>query len=200
MADLWTRFKTYFQEAETSSPSKPLVHELIARTDEEIDDYRQWRDMHIRQQLTGWLDTQFTQYRQTGRQSDRSIDFLDTPSSKGFVIHFGDLRYSLRDTRHFADYLKERVRTLNYRTQISDLRTYQNGPWVETIERHYLKPRPGQPQDPEKQFVQRYGNVMIENVLRDEKPYRLKFRATVYQDRLFEEAKSFDKLVSVLVV
>ena len=199
MADLWTRFKTFFQEAETSSPTKPLVHELIERSDAEIDDYRQWRELHVRRQLTDWLDEQFQQYR-TEKQSARSIDFLDTPSSKGFVIHFDDLRYSLRDARHFADYLKERVRSLNYRTQISDLRTYQNGPWVETIERHYLKPRPGQPVDPEKLFVQRYGNVMIENVLRDEKPYRLKFRATVYQDRLFEEAKSFEKLMGVLVV
>ena len=88
---------------------------------------------------------------------------------------------------------EERVRALNYRTQISDTRTYHRADWVETIQRHYLKPRPNFQEG--KKMDQAYGNVMIELELRNDQVQNLRFRATSYQDRLFNDALEFKELM-----
>lgn len=197
MADLWDYFKGLFQQAEQSSPSQPLIHELIKRSPEEIQDYQFWIDTVVCQQLKVWLSEQFTLFQTRPLQIDRSIDFLDTPSSKGFVIHFHQTQYSNRDGQHLFDLLKERVLAQNYRTQISDLRTYQRTNTVETVQRHYVKPRIVQ--TGQGQSDQLYGNVMIELTLKNDQLYNLKFRATSYKDFQFTEALPFQELFELVL-
>jgi hypothetical protein len=193
MPEFWNYIKNLFKTAEDSSPSNPVVHELIQRTEEEKADYDHWKETLVRRRLTDWLIDQYAIYQVLPHDIDEALDFLDTPSSKGFVVHFNQTRYSVRDVTHFFDYLKERVRALNYRTQISDTRTYHRADWVETVQRHYLKPRPNF-QEGEK-MDQAYGNVMIELELRNERVQNLRFRATSYQDRLFNDALEFKALM-----
>lgn len=193
MPEFWNYIKNLFKTAEESSPSNPVVHELIKRSEEEKADYDHWKNTLVRRRLTDWLIDQYAIYQVLPEDIDEALDFLDTPSSKGFVIHFNKTRYSVRDVTHFFDYLKERVRVLNYRTQISDTRTYHRADWVETIQRHYLKPRPNF-QEGEK-MDQAYGNVMIELELRNDRVQNLRFRATSYQDRLFNDALEFKELM-----
>lgn len=200
MDKFWSYFKSLFQQAEDSSPSQPLVHEMITRNDEELQDYAFWKDTLVLRRLLDWLSDQYAIYRVDRNGIDEAIDFLDTPSSKGFVVHFHQTRYSQRDVTHFFDYLKEKVLSLSYRTQISDLRTYNRDGWVETIQRHYLKPglTIRQPEADGK-FTQKFGNVMIELELRDETVYNLRFRATIYKDSQFKEAAEFKELMQQLV-
>lgn len=193
MPEFWNYIKNLFKTAEESSPSNPVVHELIKRSEEEKADYDHWKNTLVRRRLTDWLIDQYAIYQVLPEDIDEALDFLDTPSSKGFVIHFNKTRYSVRDVTHFFDYLKERVRVLNYRTQISDTRTYHRADWVETVQRHYLKPRPNF-QEGEK-MDQAYGNVMIELELRNDRVQNLRFRATSYQDRLFNDALEFKELM-----
>lgn len=193
MPEFWNYIKNLFKTAEESSPSNPVVHELIKRSEEEKADYDHWKNTLVRRRLTDWLIDQYAIYQVLPDDIDEALDFLDTPSSKGFVIHFNKTRYSVRDVTYFFDYLKERVRALNYRTQISDTRTYHRADWVETVQRHYLKPRPNF-QEGEK-MDQAYGNVMIELELRNERVQNLRFRATSYQDRLFNDALEFKALM-----
>lgn len=200
MDNLWSYFKNLFRQAEESSPSQPLVHELIERNEEEQKDYTFWKDTLVLRRLLDWLSDQYAIYRVDRDRIDEAIDFLDTPSSKGFVVHFHETRYSQRDVTHFFDYLKEKVLSLNYRTQISDLRTYNRANWVETVQRHYLKPgltirQPGA----DGKFTQKFGNVMIELELRDDAVYNLRFRATIYKDSQFKEAAEFKELMQQLV-
>ncbi|MBP9874679.1 MAG: hypothetical protein KBC60_11580, partial [Haliscomenobacter sp.] len=70
--------------------------------------------------------------------------------------------------------------------------------WAETVQRHYLKPRPQVP-DGEK-LRQRFGNVTIEVVSRDDKAHQLRFRATAYSDHLFQDAERFEGLMKELLV
>ena len=198
MPNLWEQFKSLFKEAEQSSPSKPLIHEVIQRTEEEKKDYQFWKGTLVRRRLVDWLNDQYAIYQLQPDDIDEALDFLNTPSSKGFVIHFYRTRYSLRDITHFFDYLKERVLALNYRTQISDTRTYNRPNWVETVQRHYLKPKPNFQR--EGKINQQFGNITIEVDLRDDKPHYLKFQATSYKDHLFEDAKEFKELMSRVIV
>ena len=213
MPDIWDYFKDLFRKAETSSPSQPLIHELIERSEEERQDYEFWKSTVVRRRLRDWLIDQYAVFRVAPDDIDEAIDFLDTPSSKGFVIYFHKTRYSLRDVRHFFDYLKEQVLDLDYRTQISDLRSYNRPEWVEIVERHYLKPRPAfmrrnlsvtpshSPtlEEAAEKFNQRFGNIMIEHHLRDDRPHYLKFSATSYKDALFTEAEEFRTLMQCIL-
>lgn len=198
MADLWDYFKNLFQKAEESSPSRPLIHEVIERSEEEKADYQHWKKTLVCRRLQDWLHDQYAVFRVAPEHIDEGLDFLNTPSSKGFVIHFNKTRYSRRDVTHFFDFLKEQVLALDYRTQVSDLRTYERTGWVETIERHYLKPRPDFMR--EGKYKQKFGNVMIELELRNDRVHNLRFRATSYQDHLFEEARGFEDLMQQILV
>lgn len=197
MDKLWSYFKNMFRQAEESSPSQPLIHEMISRSEEEKQDYERWKNTLVCRRLKDWLSDQYAIYQVLPHDIDEALDFLNTPASKGFVIHLHKTRYSLRDMRHFLDFLKEQVLAVGYRTQISDARTYQRPHWVESIERHYLKPRANKSAD--STFSQAYGNIMIELELRNDQLHYLRFRATAYQDRLFEEAKDFKELMQVIL-
>ena len=75
-------------KAEESSPSQPLIHELIQRTEKEKEDYQQWKQTLVLRRLMDWLKDQFAMYQINSERVDEGLDFLNTPSSKGFVIHF----------------------------------------------------------------------------------------------------------------
>lgn len=96
---------------------------------------------------------------------------------------------------HLLDLLRDRVKELGYRVQLSDLRIGLDG---EHRERHYLKPalttlQEGRPAD------QRYGNILLEAWGPQGEAQRLKVLATVYSDRLYGEASSGTELLDVLL-
>ncbi|MEM1217823.1 MAG: hypothetical protein AAGH79_02890 [Bacteroidota bacterium] len=194
---LWDYVKNLFQTAEESSPTVPVVHKLIERSQEEKEAYDHWKKTLVRRRLLDWLGDQYAIFLHSPNDIDQALDFLNTPSSKGFVIHLHQTQYSQRDAIFFLDYLKDRVKTLNYRIQISDSRTFNRPNWVETIERHYLKPR-SKYQEGEK-FKQAFGNILIDLYLRDDRPHHLKLSATIYKDHLFEEAEEFRTLLQMLL-
>lgn len=203
MANWWDKIVALFDSAEQSTPSNPAVHEVIERDGEELADYVDWKKTLARRRLMDWLTDQFAVFR-AGGQVDEAISFLDTPSSKGFVIHFHRTNYNRREITHFFHYLRERVLEFDYRTQISDRRIFSRNDWVETQERHYLKPRTlnqrhaAQPGRGE--LEQRFGNITIEQELRNDQPWNLRLRATTYQDSLYREAESFRALMVALGV
>lgn len=195
--DIWDKFKDFFQQAEESSPSKPLIHEMIERTAEQKKDYEFWKTAFVCKRLQKWLSDQYAIFQALPDDTDEAMDFLDTPSSKGFVIHFHKTEYSERDVTYLFDLFKEKVLNLDYRTQISDRREFNRPNWVEKIERHYLKPKPDYMKT--EKFNQGFGNITIELVFRDDKPHQLKLRATVYKDHLFKDAESFQSLMQSIL-
>ncbi|NJB86636.1 hypothetical protein GGR26_002413 [Lewinella marina] len=198
MANFWQRISALFDAAENSSPTEPAVHEMIKRDADELRQYDHWKKTLARRRLFDWLTDQYALF-QTDRPTDRAISFLETPSSKGFVIHFSETHYSREEIGHFFHYLKERIQQLNYRTQISDRRIYSRENWVETQERHYLKPRTRQQRldgPPGRgELDQKFGNVTVELELRDDRPWNLRLRATTYQDALYNTPESFRALM-----
>lgn len=197
MAGIWDYIKNLFKEAEESSPSNPAIHEMIERSPEEQESYELWQGTLVKRRLLDWLDNQYAIFRVTPHDIDEAMDFLHTASSKGFVIHFYKTNYNRREITHFFDFLKDQIKQLNYKVQISDTRTYSRNEWVETVERHYLKPRPQFEEG--KKIDQRFGNVTIELVLRNDQVYQLKLQATAYRDRLYDEAEEFRDLMQAIL-
>ena len=200
MASFWNKITALFDAAENSGPSDPAVHELIERDAEELADYVRWRKTLARRRLLDWITDQYALFR-ARRATDQGISFLDTASSKGFVIHFYELQYSPQEINHFFHYLKERILTLDYRTQISDRRVFSRKDWVETQQRHYLKPRTRKQRAtaPARGGIdQKFGNITVESELRDDRPWNLRLRATTYQDSLYGDPESFGALLMAL--
>ncbi|WP_245748505.1 hypothetical protein [Neolewinella agarilytica] len=190
----WDNIADLFRQAEESTPAKPAIHELIVRSPEEIADFERWKRTHNSRRLLDWLNQQFT-FHLEGLPIDKGLGFLDTDSSRGFVIYLQELNYSKADIVHFFDFLKERIQSLNYRSDISDRRLFSRKDWVETQERHYLKPRIKLDENP---IQQQFGNITIQLEIRDDLVHNLRLRATVYNDSMYEEAASFRALMVAL--
>ena len=195
--DILAYFRSLFQQSKSSSPSKPLIHELIVRSEDEKQDYERWKETLVFRRLRDWLQEQYVIFLHQPDQLPETVEFLQTPSSKGFAVFFHKTRYSVREITHFFDFLKERVLEQEYRVQVSDIRSYERPNWVETVQRHYLKPRPQM--DEAGKLRQRFGNITIEYILRNDHPYQLRLRATAYKDHLFQEAEDFKYLFTALL-
>ena len=194
MSDFWKKIKSLFNSVEESSSSNPAVHKMIDRSEKELKGYEDWKNSLSQMRLMDWLNNEYLTYLTAPDNIDKSISFLNTPSSKGFVIFFSRTNYNLDEITFLFDFLKEKVMLLPYRTYVSDYRTYMKNDKVETIQRHYLKPSLKLKIAGEK-AGQAYGNISIELLLRNEKVVNLKFSATSYRDHQFKDASDFDELM-----
>ncbi len=197
MPSFWNQVKSVFQQAEQSSPTQPAIHEIISREVMREQAFERWKTTAAKERMLAWLQEQYRVFTGSGRQ-DEAVDFLDTPSTKGFVVHFFQTQYSKEEVIFFFDYLKELILELGYRSQISDRRIFSRKQWVETQERHYLKPRNNFTTG--ERINQKFGNITIELEFRDDAVRNLRLRATIYKDALYEEAHSFGALMMALDV
>lgn len=198
MTDIWQYFQNLFQKVEHSSKNQPILHDSIERSVEELVAYEQWKGLMVKKQLMNWLEMEYANFLRDGQPIDKNIVFLDTISSKGFAIHFSQLRYNSTQTNQFFDYLKEKVLALNYKTYSADIKTYTKGKVVESLAKYYLKPPlknmlDGPP------FQQEFGNISIELIYQNDLPMLLKFSATVYNDRSYLSPKHFGTLMQHLL-
>jgi hypothetical protein len=200
--DLWKYVKDLFKEEAESSKLKPFIQEPLERSETEVESYEIWKRTLGKSRFLDWLNAQYALFKMSGESEiDRTIDFLNTPSSKGFVIHYDRQIHNHQDFVHLFDYLQERVLTMNYKKYMSDVRTYnqtrnqQN--YVESIERHYLKPRFVVKED--NTFDQLFGNIKIELLIRNDVIKNFQFSATNYNDRNFAKADTFNDLMRELL-
>ncbi|MEO1434658.1 MAG: hypothetical protein AAFV80_03925 [Bacteroidota bacterium] len=192
MSELWNQFKNLFRKADESSPSNPLIHEVIQRSEEEKAVYTEWVESLEKRRMIDWINMEYFTYLSNPTEVDPNLDFLETPMSNGFVLHFRPELHQRLDFVHFLDYLKAQVLKIGYMSYVSDVRSYQKGKQVEEVQRHYLKPR--KQFRPDQKMDQRYGNIMIELLSRNDQVVNLKFSATGYHDRKFETMLEFKEL------
>lgn len=197
MASLWEQIKQLFQTVEESSPSQPVLKAVIKRSEAELADYEKWKPGLSKRRLFDWIHNEYATYKIDPEHLDEGIDFIDVRATRGFAIHFYKLNYPLRDINHLFDLLKEQVRQIGYRPYTSDSRTYNRPSWVERLDRHYLKP-PIKFLEDGVRIDQKFGNITIELLFRNDKPYQLKFSATSYNDRNYKKAESFDDLMGII--
>lgn len=191
----WDSITELFRSADESTAANAAVHELIVRDDEFQEGYDKWKRTHNSRRLLDWLVEQYATNK-AGQPTDAGVGFLNLSSSKGFVIYFGQLNYTPEEIEYFFDFLKERILALDYRSDISDRRVFSRKNWVETRERHYLKPN----RDFESGTLmdQGFGNITIEHELRNDVPHNLRLRATFYSDAMYKDAATFGALMMAL--
>lgn len=200
--DLWQYMKDLFKAEQESNPKKPFIQEPLERDEVAVQSYDLWKRTLAKQRFLDWLNIQYATFVMSDETAiDTAIDFLNTPSAKGFVIHFDEQMHNRGDFIHLFDYLQERVLEMNYKKYMSDIRTYNktrnDNTWVETIQRHYLKPRFKVLED--NTFDQRFGNIKIELFYRNDRIRNLQFSATRYSDRSYTEGNTFNDLMRELL-
>lgn len=199
MSDFWKKIKSLFQDSEQSSPSQPVVHEIIERSEADKIAYEKWKTTLSAKRMLDWLNNQYAAYLSPTARTDGAIAFLNTPSAKGFVVHFHQTKYRAAEIIHLFDLLREKVLEMNYHSYVSDVRTFNRPQWVESIQRHYMKPSLNFNKTETEKFNQGYGNIKIELEFRNDKVYNLRFSATTYQDHNFNKADEFKELMGMVL-
>jgi len=199
LSDFWKKIKSLFQESEQSSPSQPVIHKIIERSEADKIAYEKWKITLSARRLLDWLNNQYVAYLSPTARTDDAIAFLNTPSAKGFVIHFHQTQYRKTEIIHLFDLLREKVLEMKYHSYVSDIRTFNRPQWIESIQRHYLKPSLNFKKTKTEKFNQGYGNIKIELELRNEQVYNLRFSATTYQDHNFNKADEFKELMGMVL-
>jgi len=175
------------------SPQKAVeVHEMLNRSQQFKEDCSEWTEgADFKQLRKDLLDSW-----ESKRNDDPAILDLETYISdyaNGFIL------YPPKEGRaiplsFLMEYLKDRMITASYRLVHRDRRIKEGPEHIETIEKYQLKPEvPVQiPMD------QLYGNVIIELQKHDNKEVRLKFLASIYADRKYNEALDIHELIHYL--
>lgn len=179
-----------------NSCEQPITHELIHRTDEELQAFEKWKLSKCKQEMLNYISKNYKIWKNTPCEQCDGIDFLTMKSFDGFIVHFMDLERDCDEVRHLFDYLKERIRGLGYVPYVSDVKEFERIRWIEKVERHYLKPSLRNQTAGKRK--QRFGNINIELLFRDGEPLHMKFAACTYQDSQFDDPENFEELVRVM--
>jgi hypothetical protein len=184
----------------------PMIQEEIKRSESFKNAYFKW----LNEGKYRWLLQKIYQGYEAKKRNepdDLQIHLLKSTGANGFAVSFS-LLMEEKDLQFLMDYLKERVLELGYKSYTSDRRIFDRKEYVETIEKHYLKPIT-EKVNPEMAhyhpnnkeiYNQKYGNIIIEYITIDDKPSFLRFMQNYYADFLYTPALPFDDLVSNLLL
>ncbi|MCU0392162.1 MAG: hypothetical protein MUE81_13665 [Thermoflexibacter sp.] len=179
----------------------PLIEEEIKRSEFYRSAYFRWvNDKNYR-----WLLQKIKEsyeLKKQGEIADLQVHILNSTGAKGLAITYSPLMNE-QDLQFLFDYLKDRLLNLEYRLYTSDRRTFDHTDYVESIEKHYLKPKSDKTHknistNAKEMFDQRYGNILIEYISIDAKPSFLRFMTQYYSDFLYTPVQPFDDLIDIL--
>ena len=175
---------------EESAPK--IAQQLIKRSQTYLTEYQRWSDSPNRTQQVDQLMRGY-HYKKMRIQSSYDVHLLTSSMANGFALSY-NVDISKQHFQFIFDYLADRVKVLDYKLANSDITITDKPDFIETKEKHYLKPLVGSGQ----LLNQQYGNVLIEHVLINEKPSYLKLVANTYSDRNYSNPLDFDELLEHL--
>ena len=177
-----------------------MVREELKRSAKDQEAYTFWLESEQKDQIIRFINDQFSESRDEN-ENVSLFRVIHSGSTNGFMLRF----LAETDPKHFQhlfDFLKDQVKTLQYVSYTSDVRTFDRDGFVERIERHYLKPswrklNTKEVNDSGK-MNQLYGNITIELVFQDDIPRFIKFVSQHYSDSKFSEPKPFAELMRLV--
>jgi len=168
---------------------------MVSRSGEEKAAFEIWQHSTRKDRSLSFIKSEYYNNKSEAHNMVGDTFYtIEKPSTKGFILNFRKEIFSPVEFQHYFDYLKLKILEHNYKLYTSDVRIFDRGDFVETIERHYIKPR-FQVSD-EDLFIQQFGNVSITHVKKDNRPVRIQFLCHMYSDRKYTVADPFDELIS----
>jgi hypothetical protein len=132
-------------------------------------------------------------FKRTGINGQPQVHIFDSPYANGFAVTYENPFNAKSFSRLFLAF-SQRLLALGYEQVSLDRKFEEINDQVKVTEKFYFKPPIQLPAEGEL-ISQLYGNVSLEKVTIDNEPSYIKLLATVYSDRLYQDAKSFDQLM-----
>jgi hypothetical protein len=132
-------------------------------------------------------------FKRTQINGHPQVHIFESPYANGFAVTYEE-PFDLKSFSRLFLAFSRRVLALGYEQVSLDRKFEEINDQVKVTEKFYFKPPLQLPAEGEL-ISQLYGNVALEKVSVNNKPSYIKLLATVYSDRLYQDAKPFDQLM-----
>ncbi|WP_200974379.1 hypothetical protein [Echinicola sp. 20G] len=132
--------------------------------------------------------------QKTGEEITPEMHVFRSPYANGIAILY-DLPLKTKTFSQLFFAFGQRIVDLGYERVSLDRTIQERDPGVNITEKQYLKPKATFKAD---QTDQLFGNVAIEKVSVNHQPQMIKILVTVYSDRLYTKARSFDAFIEAI--
>lgn len=187
------------KEGKKKSTHLPMVTSSLSRSKKNIEGYKKWLNSTQQAELINMLSSSYHKRKHDIASNDVQSVILNSPYSKGFAFYWNK-NIPQDEFLYFFDWLKDSMVSLGYHCKNSDCRIYDRDNFVETIEKHYLKPaiKYTSPSNGNI-YNQQYGNILIELKKYNDQPFLLKLQANIYAGRQYSTPYPFDSLATKLL-
>ena len=175
-----------------SPRNKVLMNEVISRNDQFSKDYQERIRSEDFKKLVSSVHQSY-ELKQQAISRKPEVHVLNSQYANGFAISY-DEEIGAQDFQFLFDWLSDKTKSLNYQVANSDIMVVEKNDVIESIEKHYLKPHVGM----DEIIDQKFGNILIEHILINDQPSYIKYTASIYSDRKYQEPQKFDKLTEYL--
>lgn len=175
-----------------TAEDKVLLKEVIVRSEKFKADFDQ---RILAEDFKQLIQDVYNSYelKQQRISGTPDVHILNSQYANGFAISYND-EISVLDFQFLFDWLSKRTGTLNYHVANSDLVVTEKNNVVESKEKYYLKPKVGM----DKIINQQFGNILIEHITINDRPSYIKYTASIYSDRNYQEPQDFAELTEYL--
>ncbi|AWW30113.1 hypothetical protein DN752_08230 [Echinicola strongylocentroti] len=129
-----------------------------------------------------------------GQETNPEMQVFRSPYANGIAV-FYDLPLNSETFSQLFFGFGQRIVDLGYERVSLDRTIQEKASGVNTTEKQYLKPKATFTADRTDQL---FGNVAIEKVSVNHKPQMIKILVTVYSDRLYTKARSFESFIEAI--
>ena len=173
--------------------NKVVLNDVIQRSENFTKKYQQWVNDSSEKMLSE-IEKSYQEKLLKQENSGVDVHLLHSKYSNGIAISYNEKYFTNEEFAYLFDLLADKLKELEkYRKVNSDYMIREKKTFIETKEKHYLKPViPKGAEVADQQF----GNILIEHILIDDKPNYIKLMANVYSDSLYSEPKEFETLLS----
>jgi len=170
-----------------------LIFETIKRSINYKDAYANWKSERQYEPISERIFNAYLM-KQKAVIGELEVYILNSSRSNGLAIQY-DNHFGQKEFQFYFDFLAEKVNKLNYKRANSDITVTNKKDKVESVEKHYLKPKSTLLNEPLEQY---YGNILIELISSNDQPEMLRIKANTYSDRSYKNALSFHNLAEYL--
>ncbi len=194
MNNLLLQIRRLFQQE--AAPQEGFVREALERSARETASYQEWCSSN-REPFRLILQQKLLAADPEKRHDDFFV--LQTPSTRGFILHQPGLHFGQRNCPWIFDWLGESVQRQGYYRQHGDVRSWiRENDVVEQLERRYFKPRFAFDEG-QKISDQRFGNILVEHRIFDGQTTEIRLVNHIYHDRAWTQALPFQDLLTALL-
>ncbi|GEO21813.1 hypothetical protein [Cyclobacterium qasimii] len=179
----------------TGNSNRAVIRENFTRSESEEQEVSLWLTGEEGEEVLKMIYDNY-HFKRAGINKDPEVHVYHTSYANGFAVTYSQPFNTDTFTKLFFG-LGQQMLGMGYRMVSMDRKIDEINDQVRTTEKLYFKPLISV-DDLSDKINQLFGNVSIEKISLDNKPNYLKVLVTLYSDRQYHEAKSFDQFMDKL--